>query len=594
MERFSCVTRFVFCYTINVKKHATFWDGIFLAANEVTDDLIHVLVVYVNSTTRFLQESSLELCEATERTFYFDFSQQKLYVNFGPDFNPLIDLVDYQYAIGFCDVKPVYIDAVSYLPVLDGAPTVKNKQDIIGGDKLAMTTGRFSMLNKSKDINFLKNLTLFSNDARVFFLDEDERDEYSRDELVEIAQMLIEDVDVSMKDGGITLQDLRKSFDVKMPIDLFTVENYPNADADLLNKPIPLCYGNCRAIPATCTNGAVTSGDVTFRAALEMTSLGTVQVQIDDVWTTVTPTSSDAARGLFTLSQADGRGGPDTDARQCRLLECEGKSIARLSDIIIDLDVKANGVVYNDTFYNTSEWEAEAELIVSGGYFIAEQKSLLEIIKDLQDGANRRFRFFVGGDGRRTMRVDDNDRSARMFVPKEKIKENHTFGIETDRSAVFAFINVDFDEDYSSGRSQRVVDASNENAVARNLRQRPSITYQTYLRTSAHALARAALEASMLGEVWRYASCTLIGKEFLDLQIYDILDIELFDDFDEWLGVYRAKVIATEPKNRENKVKLQLVERVPFEDENRTIRITSKGKIRIATKGGDDYWRNTK
>lgn len=593
MTRFSSVTRFVFLYTVNITKQATFWRTVFGAEDERTEDRVRILAVYINSENRLLQASSLDECIATLESWHFDFSEQKLYINFGPEFCPLMDQVDYQYAIGFCDEKPVYIDAVSYLPVMNGAPTVKSKQDIIGGDKIAMTSGSFSFSNNSGDMNFIKNLSLFSNDARVYFLDEDERDEYARDELVEQSQLLVEDVTVSLADGSITLQDIRKSFDVKMPEDLFEEADYPNAENDLYNKPIPLCYGTCRSIPATCTNGDITTGNVEYRAALVMTDFGIIEVEGDAGWIAVTPTAIDLAHGSFTLSQIDGRGESGNGPRECRLRECTGIAIDRLSDIIIDLDQRANGVNYNNTFYNVIEWEIEEAGISTGGYFIDDQKSLLEIIKAIQDGANRRFRFEITGDGRRTIRVDDNARASLMFVAKEMIKENQTFEITTDRSAVFANIEIKYDINFSDEKAVAVVvDKSRQEAVSRNLRQRPTISYETFLRTKELATERAAREALMLGEVWRYADITLFGKEFLTLRIFDILTIELFTDDDEWLGVWRSKVIATEPRDRQNRVKVQLIERVPFEDENKRIRITSDGAIRIATVGATDYWRD--
>jgi hypothetical protein len=273
------------------------------------------------------------------------------------------------------------------------------------------------------------------------------------------------------------------------------------------------------------------------------------------------------------------------------LVECTGKAINRLTDVLIDLDMKANGVNYSSSFYNTTEWASEAASIVSGGYYLRDQKSLLEIIKDIQDGANKRFRFEINGDGLRTLRIDDNSRAVKMYVAKEKIKENETFEIGTDRSSVFAFSKVQYNTDYSEDTFSTVIDTSREDAVARNMRQRPTIGYNTYLRTKGDAEARAAREAEMLGEVWQYLSCTLMGEEFLSLRIFDILEMELFTETRPWMGVWKAKVIALEPKDRSAKVTVQLIERVPFDDEDRKIRVTSDGDIRLAAIGADEYRR---
>lgn len=652
--RFASIAAFTFQYTVNIQRQAQFWTRTFGVASEATDDKIHILAVYINSTDRLLMVTTLDECKATSESWFFDYNEQKLAVNYGPLYSPLFDTVDYQFAVGFCDIKPVFIDSVSYLPLLKTAPNIKHKQDIIGNNKLAMTTGSLLLNNQTGDLDFLRNITLFNNDARVYFLDdEDGRDEYAREELEQIAQMLIEDVNISMIDGKITLQDLRNSFDVKLPIDVFTESEYPDIEDDLIDTPIPLCYGPCRSIPAYCVNGTLETWDAHFRAAYEMTSFGTAQVKIDDTWVTVSKYDEDPSTGTFSIQEPYARGltyggewnantnvppfsdatgnegsyrlvsvsgtqdlgsgsidftagqwavyrngrwsssvsRPTAKTRECRLVECTGKTINRLTDVLIDLDIKANGVNYSSSFFNTTEWASEAASIVSGGYYLRDQKSLLEIIKDIQDGANKRFRFEINGDGLRTLRVDDNARAVKMYVAKEKIKENETFEVGTDRSSVFAFSKVKYNTDYSGDAFSTVIDTSREDAVARNMRQRPTIEYNTYLRTKGDAEARAAREAEMLGEVWQYLSCTLMGEEFLSLRIFDILEMELFTETRPWMGVWKAKVIALEPKDRSAKVTVQLIERVPFDDEDRKIRVTSDGDIRIAAIGADEYRR---
>lgn len=652
-ERFANIADFTFQYTVNIQRQSQFWNRTLGVPSEATDDKIHILAVYINSTDRLLMVNTLDECIATSETWFFDYNEQKLNVNYGPLYSPIFDAVDYQFAVGFCDIKPVFIDSVSYLPLLKTAPTIKHKQDIVGNNKLAMTTGSFAFNNQTGDLDFLRNATLFNNDARIYFLDDDERDEYSREELVQIAQMLISDVNVSMIDGKITLQDLRNSFDVKLPIDTFTSSQYPSADDDLNGKPIPLCYGSCRSIPAICVNGTEETNHAIYRAALEMTSFGTVQVNVDDEWVTVTPYNDTPGNGTFWLQESYARGltyggpwnastnsptlsdstgiegtyyfvsstgtqnlgsgaitftsgeyavyrngrwsssaeRPTAKTRECRLVECTGKAINRLTDVLIDLDIKANGVNFSSSFYDLSEWATESASIITGGYYLSEQKSFLDIIKDIQDGANKRFRFEINGLGLRTLRIDDNNRAVKMFVPKEKVKENETFEIETDRSSVFAFINVKYNEDYVSESFATVIDSSREDAVARNMRQRPTIEYSTFLRDKTDAEARAALDAEMLGEVWRYTYCTLMGEEFLDLRIFDIIEIELFTNTRGWMGIWKAKVISLEPKGRTARVGLQLIWRVPFEDEDRKIRVTSDGDIRISAIGIDEYRR---
>ena len=68
---------------------------------------------------------------------------------------------------------------------------------------------------------------------------------------------------------------------------VFTLTDYPNIAEQYIDKIIPLRYGLIKSSEAYPIDGETGVGnDVTFRQALLLTSLGTVQVKIDEVWTT--------------------------------------------------------------------------------------------------------------------------------------------------------------------------------------------------------------------------------------------------------------------------------------------------------------------
>jgi hypothetical protein len=228
------------------------------------------------------------------------------------------------------------------------------------------------------------------------------------------------------------------------------------------------------------------------------------------------------------------------------------------------------------------EWNAEAATISTGGFYLAEQKPFLDVIKELQDGANKRFRYEINAENKRTIRIDDNDRAAIMFVPKEKILENETFEMETDREAVFANLEINYARNYEADTSLRVVDSSKQSEVIDSIRSAPTKSYDTLLQTESLALERAAREAEMLGRVWFFLTVTLIGREFKALRITDVIEIELELEDREWMGIWRAKVTELETKDIRTKTRLQLLERIPYEDENRILKVDHEGSIKVA------------
>ena len=254
VTRWACVAPFTFDFTVNVSKLANFWTSVFGCPDETTKEKINVMAVSVNAVDRLLRYNNFESVNTNFESYAFNWNTQVLRINFGLNYNPLWDVVDFQFSFGICDRKPITVDGAWYLPVLKSAPTYKIKEDLVNYSRLAMTKLSMSLTNNGGELEFLNELTLFNNDVKHYRLPNDERTEFVRADLQPIAGFLIDDVDISLQDGTITGQDVRSSFDVKVPVDLFTETDYPDADEDLIGEPIPLCFGHCRIVPAKAVN----------------------------------------------------------------------------------------------------------------------------------------------------------------------------------------------------------------------------------------------------------------------------------------------------------------------------------------------------
>src|SRR5690554_2355850 len=259
VTRTAYVAPFTFSFTVNIQKLAYFWRVVFGCEDETADERIFILSVIANYTTRFSNVINLPECKDTAESWFFDWDEQKLFINFGLDFHPLYSPMEYLRAIGFCDTSVVYVDDTAFLPVVSSAPSIKQKQDLIGYDKLAFNTGSISLSNESGVLNFMRTMSLFNNDVALYYLRYDGRSEYTRDELVPLAWFLLDDVTIGKTAGKITLMDLRKSWSRKIPTHLFNATEYPDIDDDLIDKPVPLLFGS-KSIPAYCTNGNIKTG----------------------------------------------------------------------------------------------------------------------------------------------------------------------------------------------------------------------------------------------------------------------------------------------------------------------------------------------
>lgn len=584
VTRHSNVSPFTYVYTPFPKSLPYFWTSVFGVLDESTNEKAFVLSVIINYITRFNRVLSLVECKNTFHTYFFDYSNQQVYINYGLDYHPSTDITEYLKQFGFCDENVIYIDDFEYLPLLKESISISKQQDLINYSKIAYSTGTVSLLNNGGDLDFLNTMSLYSNDAVVYHLEKNETDEYTRDDLEPVAYMLVDDITVSLRDGKISLKDVRESLDVSVPIDTFTEADYPNAETDLYGKPIPLLFGIPNDIPAICTNGNNKTGVVTYRLASELVSLGTVYVLINDNWTIVIPISINLSRGEFVLSELNGRGSPGEDARGCKVIGSQGYVVNHAPDVIVKLESLSNGVEYTESNYDLTEWNSEASTIEPISLYIDKQKKLYDIIKQIQEGSSTRFRFDFNASGLRTIRINKWDRTPCAYVYKEDYLENGTIEIETDRETIAAFIEINYNKNYSSDKYLTVIDQSKVDEVVRLSRTKKTISYDTFIETKETAALRAADDADKLGRITKFCEITLIGKESIFRRIYDIITVELYTVDRKWLGVWNCLVIKVSPdiKEYKTKVKLALLEKIADVTEVTTIRIDDAGNIRTA------------
>lgn len=585
VTRNAYISPFTFAYTINIKRLASFWTSLLGVASEASDERIFVLSVIANYVDRFSKVETLIECMNTLESWFFDMDSQTLNINYGLEYNPLYSPIEYLRAFGFCDTSVVYVDDIAFLPVITSSPSIKQKQDLIGYDKLAFNSGSFSFANEAGILDFMRTMTLFNNDVTLYYLKYDGRSEYARDDLIPLAWFLLEDITISKRAGSLKLMDVRKSWNKKLPANVLTVEQFPYLESDNASKPVPLMFGTW-TVDALCTNGALTTGEVEYKVCEYLDSVSRVDLYDGDtlVVSGANISSSVLSEGIIRVGNR-GEGGKTFDAR----VTCTGYADTSVLGVIKQLEQLANDVAYTESFFDTSEIEAELGSLETIAVYIDKQAELYELIRQLQEGCSNRFRYEVNAEGRRTARLDNLDRASSAYVAKEEILENESMAIYTDKATIAAKVKINWGKSGLEDTYQTVIDESREGAVARSARETPQIEFNTFLTTREHAIARAALEAERLGQVRRFTDCTLRGAKFLSLRIYDIITVELLDEYREWAGTWNCQVLAIAPDtaNEQNNVTLLLVERVADLDDGKILRITDTGAIRKTTTSDD-------
>lgn len=578
---FAPVVPFVYELRPGFLSLASFWTSTFGAPDESRDYTIIVKSFVRDFTNKYNEVLSYNDCVAQEGSFFWDNTNQVLYTHFEHNHEGWTAIYQYGTYFGFSDNRIVYLDDQEYLPLIDSVPSIRQSQDIINYNQLAFINGSLTLNNRSRrldgvvagQLDSFITADLYNNDVFLYYIDDSivsASDEASRSDLVPLAAFYIEDYDISLKQITIKLQDKRKAQNITIPTAKFNTTDYPNI-GDEAGGVIPLMYGQVREARAVPTNGETTSGDVTYRVALTLTALGTVQVNVDDVWTTVSVSSSSLSTGEFTLTSANGR---DTSGavRDCRVLLPTGIAITYLSDIIKDLNERFLGIEYLDSNYDTTEWESEETDLTSGGWVFDSEIKLFEAIRIVQSGANVGFRYEILSDGRRTIRIDDNARASRGRVEPVDILNRDEMPVTTDSDQVFASVEVRYNKSFNSGRFITEINSSYSEEVRARFKQLNTLSINTLLNDQTDAADSAGARAIRFKAIPEIMTLSLLGKDFLTLRIFDILDIEATPDFAdadtsiitgrEYYGFKNGKVISVDPDLRRavNNVQFQLLE----------------------------------
>jgi len=548
---------------------ASFWTDVFGVSHTRSIRRIFMSGFFMTPNKRYDKELIYDLAVDTEGSWYWDNENQIGTVHIEHDRAPYCDDFNGAYAFGYSDDRQIYIDDISYRPLVLSVPRISQSQDLQNYSVPSYLSGSVvfnNLLDKDNGaLDIFIEETINGNDIDIFTLDVvPGKINYTRDDLVPQAAGYIEDYDFTLKSVDIRIQDRRKSQNAWVPQARFTAAEYPDIEDKLTEKVIPLLYGTPVDIPVICVNGETTGGNVKYRAALLLTALGTVEVDTtgNGNWSIVGPAVTDLATGCFELSSSDGR---DSDGKplSCRLLAPTGIVISHLSDIIIDLNSRYLDFDFTITNYDLDEWAAEEVAISSGAYYIDKEKLLADVIVNIQNGANVGFRYEILPDGQRTIRVDDETREPVGYISNRVIKNRDEIPIKNDISTLAAEIVVGYNKRYSDGTTSRVFDDSQKERVELSYRQIPRFPVdgelETMLTNESDALERVQYIIDRFSTVRGTCEIDLMGKRFTDIRIYDIYQVELTPA--EWVngseirgrtyyGIRKIKIIETDPDFR--------------------------------------------
>lgn len=535
---------------------ASWWTDTFGALGDDSALEINISAIIENPNVNYTRANSLPDCLAQSASFFWDSVEQILYIHLSIDTLPSVDSFASGVTSGFTDRGVAYIDDILYKPLLKSIPSLAQQADLKEYDQMAFIAGAIELINNGGQFDDIIDDAIHGNDVFLYYMQSDpSRFRYTRDELIQLANLYVENYTFSLSEFLIDVQDKRKSMNAKL------------LSLDSEGKPIPILYGQIAGAKASVADDSGVS--VTYKLAPHMTDLGTVQCLGDFGWANVSPISYDLDAGTFTVSavyaRSPGNGlGEDTGSvLECRLLNPVGIANASAADVIKDMNQRILGIEYTSSNYDQVNWAIAETLLSPIGVLFTSQMEVYKAISDIQNSCNLGFRYDIGADGKRRIIFDDWTAEPIGNIFWADIKDNLTLTVKSDSTLLAAVVTAKYAHDYHADTWLTFTDDSKSEQVTTLYRQTPSMEIDTYLTSEAEAQQRAEFAAGRFSRVFATAEITLHGSQWYGLRIYDIITLELKTDRRAYFGRWKAQIIAVDPALDEltTKISAVLIER---------------------------------
>lgn len=487
--------------------------------------------------------SSINDLSSADATFYFDRSEQVLYVRFLDDKYPsefgfivLGVTKGYAQRAGFYD--GIYYDA----RVLNG-PNLRYEKDPLFFGKISIDTFNVTLENADHHFDLLNELYPFGNAIRIYF--GEDGDDFSNFEVVFTG--FFESFALNGTFCVITGADERKRLSVRVPSTRITQTDFADLPDGEWVKP--LVYGTVRksrTVPLNEENDSATNYQYMFIDLEHYSTVGSVSdVYVDNVkldsanWTVYQANDPMTAEPLYKYIQI---ANTYVEPGQEVTVDLTGYDIVHPLEIIEDLIYKFAGLEYNPFYYNTTEWEAaKLEVVDEIQFSITEEISLFEAIEQI---TNTVFGLFlVGPDGRFTFKLRDTSKAVtRTFYPYELLDPPR---VEFNQNEFVSSLRIGYDKAYGTDRWSWYTTDSEEDRLSSLYNRKNTQDILTLLKDSTDAEAAAEEIYPQFAGIFPTFTLEVQVNE-IDIELEDIIDAYVYKLNDGSLASVRLEVIGIE------------------------------------------------
>lgn len=498
-------------------------DGAYTAFNDTWFAYLTSVGSVQENGEEITEKSSLADCISDDGSWYFDASEQMLYVH--PTGSIPVHLNTY--TVG----APLKVTSHSiaaslgegyYEERIRAIPALRKAKDPHTSGFIASPSGSVELGNADGGLDRLVGFDVFGQQARLKWGYEG----LAYADFKEVIKDYVEGFELGTDTVTIKLRDDRRRLARKLPVNRFDKVTYPNLADKYVGKVIPIFYGQVYDAEVICVNSEEGgSPNWTFKVCDVADHSNGIEA-IDTVYvdgSSVTPASTDLTNGTVTLNNADWSGERVTFDGQ-GLHDSGDSYIQTILNVIEDLLSVYLDIAYNATNYDTSEWTtAESNALNNNcGLWMDEQDEAIEWIEKLTDSSGGHF--IRKNDGKYTFRFTNVNASADYTILIDDELEEPT--VEPDTENLLTSIAIGYAKRQTDDEFRWYLEDSDRDRFYARFSKDQNLEKETLLVSSTDAQELALFLRDMYDAAEPIVRI-VVWSEFMDIEIMDVISFAM-------------------------------------------------------------------
>jgi len=345
-------------------------------------------------TISFVKTDTLEDCQTQTGSFFWNYSEQKLYIHFSNNDRQLDKEILVGVILGFSntynETTENFYNSILYDERLVSVSNPKKAVDPLFFGKLKYNNGSAKFINTDGYFDKWRDGNYYGTDCRILY--SDTGNDYN--DFLEIGSGFVSDDSTTATDFTITIDDPRKGLEQPVATNNLTADEFASLPDDSADEVKPVTYGKVyyrKCILVNDTTHQYLFCDTEFN---EPSSLDAIR---NDTGTLAASTTS-LSTGTFTLAAASASD----------VFASFTMPIVNGVEIIKDLMLNYDNKNYISAFWDITEVDAAKALCTNTSYYDNEGDKLSDAIESICFDCD--LRMFIKDNGVYTIRKYDVDR----------------------------------------------------------------------------------------------------------------------------------------------------------------------------------------